>query len=406
MLISITTARIIANTSTAGEAMRSVVSPLVYTLSILAGLVCVAFLINAGFHYITSSGHPEKLAHAKKIMRDALIGLIIVLSAAVLTTILSNAYGNPGASPAAQLPTLTTIEPTSSSLSLVDVLTKAITGLLQNIIESIGKPFIGALKYFTSSTPLMAENSSVFNLWLALVAMADALFVLIISLLGFQVMGASTLGMEELDFKHLLPRMALAFLLINSSIFAIDAVISLSNSMISVLNTAFGDLSVWNILSDIVSQTSAMGLAALLIMIVFLVLTFILLVYYVGRLVTLYLGAVLAPLLLLLWLLPSFKDFASAAIKTYISTIFVLFVHVVILLLAGSLLATLVESSPGGTPDPIMSLIVGMATLIALIKTQGVLAQLNYVSVGPKSLRKLSSLFVSSVSRITSPSLG
>jgi type IV secretory pathway TrbL component len=121
---------------------------------------------------------------------------------------------------------------------------------------------------------------------------------------------------------------------------------------------------------------------------------FILLVYYVGRIVTLYLGAVLAPIVLLLWLLPSFKDFASSAIRTYLSTVFVLFVHVVILLLAGSILSTLVANGSNGSPDPIMSLVVGMSTLIALIKTQGVLAELNYASVGPKSISKLSSQFM------------
>jgi hypothetical protein len=244
----------------------------------------------------------------------------------------------------------------------------------------------------------MAENGSVFKLWLAVVAMADSLFVLAVCLLGFHVMSASTLGLDELDFKHLLPQFGLIFLLINSSIFAIDAVISLSNGMIDALRAGFGDISVWKTLSDVSSQSSGMGLAALLIMIVFLVLAIILLVYYVGRLVTLYLGAVLAPVLLLLWLLPSFKDFASSAIKTYLSTIFVLFVHVVILLLAASILSTLAGSSADGKPDPIMALVVGMSTLIALIKTQGVMAQLNYASVGPKSLRKLSGQFMNGLS--------
>jgi len=124
-----------------------------------------------------------------------------------------------------------------------------------------------------------------------------------------------------------------------------------------------------------------------------------LLVYYVGRIVTLYLGAVLAPLLLLLWLLPSFKDFSISAARTYTATIFVLFIHVVILSLAASIFSVL--SSPAdNNPDVIMTLIVGMSTLIALIKTQGVLTQLNYASIGPKSLRKLSKQFINSFSSV------
>ena len=34
--------------------------------------------------------------------------------------------------------------------------------------------------------------------------MADALFVLVIALLGFHVMGYATLGLDEIEIKHIL----------------------------------------------------------------------------------------------------------------------------------------------------------------------------------------------------------
>jgi hypothetical protein len=378
------------------SAMSAYIGPVVDSLSALAGLVCVVLLVIAGTQYMTSSGNPEKLAHAKKIIKDALIGLVIVLSAVTITTILSHAYGSPSQNVTQQLPNLGNVEPASASFSLVDVIVKAITGLLNYLIQSIGKPIIEALSYFTSGTPLMANNPGVFKLWLGVLGMSDALFVLVVSLIGFHVMSASTLGLDELSVKHLLPRLGLAFLLINSSIFIVDTIIELSNAMISALYAGFGQLNVWSVLSAIANQSGAMGLAALIVMAVFLVIAFILLVYYMGRLVTLYLGAVLAPLILLLWLLPSFSDFASSAIKTYISTIFVLFVHVVILILAGSLLSSLVVGS--NDPNPIMALVVGISTLVALLKTQGVMTQLNYASIGPKSLKRLSSQLINGIS--------
>jgi hypothetical protein len=384
--------------ASASSAMHTVVDPIVSTLCILASLVCVALLVNSGFHYMTSSGQPEKLARAKKIIKDALIGLTIVLGAAALTAILTHAYSSPSSNITQQLPTLTAIKPASSSFSLVGLLIKAITGLIGVVIQSIGKPIINALTYFTSGTGLMAANSSVFHLWLFTLGMADTLFILAVCLLGFHVMSATTLGLDEIDFKQLLPQFGFIFLLMNASIFVIDSIISLSNGMISAINSGFGSSNVWKILSNIADQSSSMGIAALIIMMIFLILAFILLIYYVGRIVTLYLGAVLAPFVLLLWLLPSFRDFASNTIKTYMSTIFVLFVHVIILLLAGSLLSTLVPSDTK-QPDQIMSLVVGMSTLVALIKTQGVMAQLNYASVGPKSLRKLSTQFGNSISQ-------
>ena len=108
-------------------------------------------------------------------------------------------------------------------------------------------------------------------------------------------MSAASLGFEELEFKHLLPRLGLTFLGMNVSIFAIDFIISLSNAMIGAIESAFNSLSVWDALKAVVSQAGGQGIVALLIMVVFLVLATILLVYYVMRIVTLYVGAILSP---------------------------------------------------------------------------------------------------------------
>ncbi len=381
--------------SVATSSLNSYIKPTIYGISILASLVFVVLIINAGIQYMTSAGNPAKLSHAKTIIKDALIGLVLVIGAVTLTTILSNSYGNPAQNFSQHIPDLGNIKPNSASFSLVGVIVKAITGLLNYLVESIGNPIINALRYFTSGTPLMVSSPGVFRLWLGILGMTDALFVLAVSLIGFHVMSASTFGLDEISVKHLLPRLGLAFALINSSIFAIDSLIELSNAMISAIYASFGNLNVWSVLTAIANQSGAMGLAALLIMMVFIILAFILLVYYVGRIVTLYLGAALAPLIVLLWLLPSFSDFATSAIKTYITTIFVLFVHVVILILAGSLLSSLVVGSSNA--NPIMSLVIGISTLSALLKTQGVMSQLNYASIGPKSLKRLSSQLINSI---------
>lgn len=396
--------QVLADASSVANAMQAVVMPLMVTLSIIAGLICVVFLIIGGINYMSSSGEPDRLAHAKKVIRNSLIGLIMVLAAATLTAILTHAYTGSSNGVAAAVPPLNAIRPASTSLSLVDVIIKAIVGVLQNIINSVAAPFINALQYFTTATPLMAANPSVFNLWLAVLAIADSLFVLVVAALGFNLMSATSLGLNEVDFKHILPQLGLAFLLMNSSIFAIDTVIDLSNGMINAIHAGFGDISVWQTLISLTQQAGGLGFAALLIMIVFVVMSVILLVYYVGRLITLYLGAILAPLVLLLWLLPSFKDFAANAAKTYLTTIFVLFVHVIILELAASIFATLLISGPNKTPDPIMSLIVGLSTLVALLKTQGVMTQLTYASIGPKAVRQLGVRFINGVSHVSSAS--
>lgn len=387
-----------ADASSAASAMRTFLRPTIDTMCALASLVCVFFLVNGGFNYITSNGKPDNLEHAKKVIRNALLGLIMVIAAAVLTQILTGLYSGSSQVVNAKLPQLTAIQPDSVSNGLVAILIKAITGLLNNIIQTIAAPFLSALSFFTTATPLMAANSAVFNLWEVMAGISDALMVLVIALLGFHVMGASTFGFEEVEFRQLLPRIGLIFLLANVSIFFIDGIITLSNAMIHAINVAGGSTSAWNVLTDVVKQASGQSVAALLIMIVFIIFAFILLVYYVGRLVTLYIGAVLAPLALILWLIPGFRDFTEAAVKTYLMTIFVLFIHVVILQLAASLFAGLVAGSPDQSPDTLMAMIVGVATLIALLKTQGVMMQFSYVSMGSRNAKMLGRQFINGVS--------
>lgn len=390
-----------ADTSGAVTAMKNYVTPTIQVLAVLASLACVFFIVNAGYLYMTSSGKPEQLDHAKHVLKNAVLGLVIVLAAATLVSLLSGAYGSPHDVNNATLPNLQPIEPDNASSGLVDVLVKATVGFLDNILQTIASPFLSALEFFTKSTPLMAENQTVFNFWLAMVGITDVLLVVIVALLGFHVMSASTFGFDEIEFKHLLPRLVLVFLLMNTSIFFIDAIIELSNALISAVNAVSGASSVWDTLSSVVDEADAQSLAALLMMMAFLVLSVILLVYYVGRLVTLYIGAVLSPLVLLIWLIPGFRDFAETALKTYITTIFVLFVHVVILQIAASLLAGMSTINNNDAPNVFMAMIVGLATILALLKTQGILMQFSYVNMGARNMRKLGGQFMNGVSYMT-----
>jgi hypothetical protein len=149
----------------------------------------------------------------------------------------------------------------------------------------------------------------------------------------------------------------------NTSIFFIDGVIELSNALITAITKVSGTSSCLGCSnrgsktgrkSGIGSTAHDDGICRLSV---------ILLVYYVGRLVTLYIGAVLSPLIALVWLIPGFRDFAETAIKTYLTTIFVLFVHVVILQLAASLLTGMAPSSGNDVPNTLMAIVVGFATI-------------------------------------------
>ncbi|MCA9348396.1 hypothetical protein KC867_03225 [Candidatus Saccharibacteria bacterium] len=385
----------LADISAANNVMHDYIVPTMLMLGGLATIVCTFFIVMSGYQYMTSRGAPDKLEHAKRVLKNALIGLVIVLAAGTLTAVLSNAYGNTSPTGVENIPALETIEQPEEDLSIVDVLIKAIIGLFKHIIESAASPFLKALDYFTHETPLMAQNASVFKLWLTSVIIADALFVLVVALLGFHVMSAASLGFDELELKHLIPQLVFTFLFINTSIFFIDLVIALSNVLIKAIEAAFSSISVWDVLGKVADGAGSMGLVALIIMVGFIILSVLLLVYYVMRLVALYIGAVLAPLVGLLAILPGFKDFAITAAKTYLTTIFVLFVHVIILQLAASLFGSIATDE---APNALMAVIVGIATLLALLKTQGMMMQMTYVAAGPRALRKLGGQFMNGVS--------
>lgn len=391
--------RLMADSSSAISVVQNYVTPTMQALIAIASIASVFFIMYGGILYMTSSGRPEKLDQAKLVLKNTLIGIVLIIGASTLTAILSGAMTQTSSPSNAVLPNIEAIQASGSNNGLIDILIGAVAGLLGNIIQTVAAPFIEALDFFTKQTPIMVDNSAVYNLWLVMVGVTDVLFVIVIALIGFKVMSASVFGVDEVDIKKILPRVAWIFLLINISIFVIDAIIELSNVLITAVLQISGSNTVWHTLASVVQGAGGQSVAALMVMMVFLVFTFILLLYYVSRLVTLYIGAVLSPLIFLVWLIPGFRDFSETAIKTYITTIFVMFVHVIVLQLAASLFTGMSAAGlAGDVPNVLTSMIVGLATVIILLKTQGVMMQFSYVSLGARSTRQLGAQFVNGVS--------
>lgn len=66
------------------NSLGDIIKILLNTAISLGGVVAVAFLIVNGFKYMTSSGDTAKTEEAQKGIGNAVIGLIIVLVAAVI----------------------------------------------------------------------------------------------------------------------------------------------------------------------------------------------------------------------------------------------------------------------------------------------------------------------------------
>jgi hypothetical protein len=359
------------------------------TLIIFATLGTIFFLIKGGYTYITSTGKPDALESAKTTIRNALIGLVLVLSAGLISSLLTNALTTP-AVPTNTVPLeLKPITPDDPPGGLTQVILDAVDGFLQNIVMSATKPLIDGIISFLTTTPSVVTNSVIFNFWLIMLGITNSLFILLVAVLGFQFMSASTFGFDEIEFKHLLPRIGLAFLGANSSIFLIDWTITLSNTLVNALIAATGGLGqawVFNAVELLkIVTVEDVAIITLIFMLLFVILSALLLLLYIVRLITISLGAALSPFIFLLWATPKFSDLAEISAKTYIATIFTVFVHVVIIQLASAFL-TIPEQV--GT-NSLISVLVAIGLLFTLLKTPSFMVQLMFYNTGRGMVRKL-----------------
>ncbi|HOX41584.1 MAG TPA: hypothetical protein PK263_05340 [bacterium] len=345
----------------------------------LASIAVVFFLVRGAYMYITSTGDPTALEEGKKTIKQALIGLVIVIGASVFASLLDSAMTQPASTATGTAISLAPIQPVSSGGTLTQIILDAVIGFLQNIIQSATKPIFDGITWFLTSTPPLVSNSVVFNFWLVIVGITDSLFALVIALLGFHVMSSSTFGFEELTLKELLPKIALAFVGANTSIFLLDWIISLCGTMVHALINATGGLDRAWILnafdpSSLLSGTTV--LISLIFIIIFLILAVVLLLFYIGRLMLLALGAVMSPLICLLWAIPKMADIAESAFRGYLVTIFSVFIHVIIIQLASAFLTV-----PGQSGEnPIIGVLIGIAMFLILLKSTALGVQLAITS--------------------------
>lgn len=388
--------QLFASAPMATRVITDYLAPILQAASLIGGIAAVAMLVIGGFNYATASGDPEKLQRAKTILKRAVIGLLVILAASTLVGMLDSAYSSTPTAPQKIEAPVPQAEIEENIPAVAKLIIDGITGFVRVIVTSLGKPILQALSFFVGSTPLVASSEPVFNMWLVILAIANALFVLLVVIIGFHIMSSSVFGFEDMDLRQLLPRLGLTFVLMNSSIFLVDMLISLSNTLIKALNTGFNTLPLWTTLETMFFESSLTGVAVMLIMVAFVIISMILLVYYLGRIVTIYLGAILSPLVILVGILPSFRDFSMMLARSYFVTIFVLFIHNVIIKLASAVLLSAYQTNDGDVLPLLLPLGIAIAALIAMLKVEGVMTQFASASVAPRAMRNMSRQLVRS----------
>jgi type IV secretion system pilin len=75
------------------RSFADVLAAVINALLLFAGAIAVLFLIVGGFRYVVSAGNPDQVEAAKKTILYAVLGLIIIFVAFVLTQLAMNFLG-------------------------------------------------------------------------------------------------------------------------------------------------------------------------------------------------------------------------------------------------------------------------------------------------------------------------
>ncbi len=331
-LLGTTALLFLLNSSPAFAATSSVITD--YTkntlqlITLIATSAAVFFLVKGGYLYMTSSGKPEALESAKKTIRNALIGLVIVLGAGIIVSTLTSALTSDSISTSSGAVNITPIESIKPGDGLTQVLIDAVSGFMQNIVQSATKPIVDGIIGFLTTTPSLLTNGVILKFWLVILGITDSLFVLVVALLGLHFMSAESLGFEEVELKQILPRIGMAFLGANVSLFLADYAIITCNALVKGVIDSTGGINqafITDAINPATLLTGTTPLITLVFLVLFLIIAIALLIMYIARLIYISLGAVLAPLVFLLCTLPQFSAFPSIAVKTYLLTIFMIF---------------------------------------------------------------------------------
>lgn len=365
-------------------------------ITIISTVSAVFFLIRAGYIYITSAGNPQKAQKAKKTIRNVLIGLSLVLAANVITSTFRHSLTPDTTSGTVTGVEVVTIETSDPSDGLTQVLIDAVSGFIQNIVETSTEPIVNGIISYLTTTPTLVGNSVIRNFWLISLGIVDILFVLVVALIGLQVMSADTFGFEEVNLNQVLPRLGLFFLGANISLFLADYVIITNNVLVKAVLDSTGGLNhawVINAINPTSFITGTTPLIILIFLIIFLIMSIVLLLFYITRLIFISLGAVLSPFIFLLGALPKFTNIAEASIKTYVINIFTVFIHVLIIQLASAFI-----SLPEHTENSLISIAIAIGLFISLIKTQSIMMKLVLFTSQSGVFKKLGNQIINVIS--------
>lgn len=85
----------LSNTFGGASNLSELILAVINIILALAGLIAVLVLIIGGFRYVTSFGNEEAVGKAKKMIINAILGIIIIILAFVVVRVVQNLFLHP-----------------------------------------------------------------------------------------------------------------------------------------------------------------------------------------------------------------------------------------------------------------------------------------------------------------------
>jgi hypothetical protein len=80
----------LSNSFLGASTLSGLIISIIKIILSLAGLIAVLVLIIGGFRYVTSFGNEDQVGQAKKMIINAIIGIVIIILSFVIVTVVSN----------------------------------------------------------------------------------------------------------------------------------------------------------------------------------------------------------------------------------------------------------------------------------------------------------------------------
>lgn len=214
--------------------------------------------------------------------------------------------------------------------ALTKLITEAINGFMSNIIEQGLNPILDFLGRYLFSTPDITAQGGLVGIWKTIRIITNALFILVAIVGAITIASRDHLNIDAYEIRVFAPRLVWGFIVSNLSLYACSFLIELNNGLVRAVTGVGIDVKNLNLFKSIGTFSKTLAMAPFLSLIG-LILLFMVAIIYTIRLGMIWVLTILSPLAFAFWVLPQTQFLMRIWSRAYISTVFVQFLHALIL---------------------------------------------------------------------------